>query len=47
VALFDRRRLPAPLRGEVELVFGTPIRFEADHDPADAALLLEQAVAAL
>ena len=47
MALFDRRRFPAPLRGEVEVVFGEPLRFDADSDPATVSARLEQAVAAL
>ncbi len=43
----DRRRWASPLRGEVELVVGDPIRFDADTDHAAATTRLEAAVAAL
>jgi long-chain acyl-CoA synthetase len=43
----DRRRWPSPLRGEVELVLGEPILFDADTDHAAATTRLEAAVAAL
>jgi long-chain acyl-CoA synthetase len=43
----DRRRWPSPLRGDVELVLGDPIRFDADTDHAAATTRLEAAVAAL
>lgn len=43
----DRRRWPAPLRGDVELVVGKPIRFDADTDHAAATTRLEAAVGAL
>jgi long-chain acyl-CoA synthetase len=36
-----------PWRGDVEIVFGEPMRFDGDTDPADATRQLEQAVAAL
>ena len=36
-----------PWRGEVELVFGAPIRFAWDTDHAAATARLEEAVAAL
>jgi hypothetical protein len=44
--LVDRRRFPAPLRSDVELVLGEPIRFDADTDHATATTQLEAAVAA-
>ena len=47
MSLIDRRRLPAPLRGDVELVIGQPIWFDADTDHATATTRLEAAVAAL
>ena len=37
----------APWRGDVELVFGEPIRFDADADPVAATTRLEDAVRAL
>jgi long-chain acyl-CoA synthetase len=37
----------SPWRGDVELIFGEPMRFDADMDPATATTLLEQAVDAL
>jgi len=43
----DRRRWPSPLRGDVELVLGEPILFDADTDHAAATTRLEAAVAAL
>ena len=43
----DRRRWPSPLRGDVELVVGDPIWFDADTDHATATTRLEAAVAAL
>jgi lysophospholipid acyltransferase (LPLAT)-like uncharacterized protein len=43
----DRRRFPSPLRGEVELLVGDPIWFDADTDHAAATTRLEAAVAAL
>jgi long-chain acyl-CoA synthetase len=43
----DRRRWPSSLRGDVELVIGEPIWFEADTDHASATTRLEAAVAAL
>ena len=43
----DRRRSPSPLRGDVELVLGDPIWFDADTDHAAATTRLESAVAAL
>jgi len=42
-----RRRFPAPLRGDVELILGEPIRFDADMDHAMATTQLEAAVEAL
>jgi long-chain acyl-CoA synthetase len=50
--LDSRGELPAdgrrhPWRGEVELVFGAPIRFAWDTDHAAATGQLEEAVAAL
>lgn len=47
MSIIDRRRLPAPLRGEVELVIGEPIWFDAETDHATATTRLEAAVAAL
>jgi len=43
----DRRRWPSPLRGDVELVLGDPLVFDADTDHAAATTRLEAAVAAL
>jgi long-chain acyl-CoA synthetase len=43
----DRRRWLSPLRGDVELVLGDPIIFDADTDHAAATTQLEAAVAAL
>ena len=47
MSIIDRRRFPARLRGDVELVIGEPIRFDADMDHATATTRLEAAVAAL
>jgi long-chain acyl-CoA synthetase len=47
MSLIDKRRFPAPLRGEVEFVVGEPLWFDADMDHAAATTRLEQAVAAL
>jgi long-chain acyl-CoA synthetase len=47
MSILDRRRFPAPLRGEVELVIGEPMWFDADTDHAAATTRLEAAVAAL
>jgi long-chain acyl-CoA synthetase len=47
MAFIDRRRWPAPLRGDVELVLGDPIWFDSDTDHATATTRLEAAVAAL
>jgi 1-acyl-sn-glycerol-3-phosphate acyltransferase len=41
----DRPR--PPWRGEVELIFGAPIRFDSDADPVVATSQLEEAVRAL
>jgi hypothetical protein len=47
MSIIDRRRLSGPVRGDVELVIGEPIRFDADTDHATATTRLEAAVAAL
>jgi long-chain acyl-CoA synthetase len=47
MSIIDRRSRPAPLRGDVDLVFGEPIWFDAETDPATATSRLEAAVAAL
>jgi long-chain acyl-CoA synthetase len=47
MSIIDRRRLAGPWRGDVELVIGEPIRFDADTDHATATTRLEAAVAAL
>jgi long-chain acyl-CoA synthetase len=47
MSLIDRRRWPSPMRGDVELVVGDPILFDADTDHASATTRLEAAVAAL
>ncbi len=47
MSIIDRRRLPSRLRGDVELVIGEPIWFDADMDHATATSRLEAAVAAL
>ena len=45
MAVLDR--MGWPLRGDVEVVFGDPIRFAGDTDPNEATRRLEAAVAAL
>src|SRR6185503_735983 len=47
MSIIDKRRLPAPLRGDVELVIGKPIWFDSTTDHATATTQLEAAVAAL
>jgi long-chain acyl-CoA synthetase len=47
MSIIDRRRLPASLRGDVELVIGEPMWFDAETDHATATTRLEAAVAAL
>ncbi len=43
----DQRGPGTSPRGDVEIVFGEPIHFDADTDPATATARLEEAVAAL
>ena len=47
MSVIDKRRLPAPLRGDVELIVGEPIWFDSTMDHAAATTRLEAAVAAL
>jgi long-chain acyl-CoA synthetase len=47
MSIIDRRRLPASLRGDVELVVGEPIWFDSTMDHNQATTLLEAAVEAL
>jgi long-chain acyl-CoA synthetase len=47
MSVIDRRRLPAPLRGDVELVVGEPMWFDSTMDHAAATTRMEAAVAAL
>ena len=47
MSFIDRRRLPAPLRGEVEFVIGEPMWFDQGTDPAVATEAVRAAVAAL
>ena len=47
MSIIDKRRLPAALRGDVELVFGKPIWFDSTMDHATATTQLEAAVEAL
>jgi len=47
MSIIDRRRLPSALRGDVELVVGAPIWFDAGTDHTTATMQLEAAVAAL
>jgi len=47
MSIIDRRRLSGPFRGDVELVVGEPMWFDAETDHAAATTRLEAAVAAL
>jgi long-chain acyl-CoA synthetase len=47
MSIIDKRRLPAALRGDVELVIGKPMWFDSTMDHAAATSLLEAAVEAL
>ena len=47
MSIIDRRHFPGPLRGDVELVIGEPMWFDADTDHAAATTRLEAAVATL
>ena len=47
ISIIDRRRLPSSFRGDVEVVVGKPLIFDADTDAATATLQLQEAVAAL
>jgi long-chain acyl-CoA synthetase len=47
MSIIDKRRLPAALRGDVELVIGKPIWFDSTMDHNAATTQLEAAVAAL
>jgi long-chain acyl-CoA synthetase len=47
MSIVDRRSFRGPVRGDVELVIGDPIWFDADTDHAAATTRLEAAVAAL
>lgn len=47
MSIIDRRRLPSALRGDVELIVGEPIWFDAGTDHATATTQLEAAVARL
>jgi long-chain acyl-CoA synthetase len=47
MSIIDRRRFPGPIRGDVEMVVGEPIWFDAETDHATATTRLEAAVAAL
>jgi long-chain acyl-CoA synthetase len=47
MSIVDRRSFQGPIRGDVELVVGDPIWFDADTDHATATTRLEAAVAAL
>jgi long-chain acyl-CoA synthetase len=47
ISIIDRRRLPSPFRGDVELIVGKPLVFDADTDAAAATQALQEAVAAL
>ncbi len=47
MSIIDERRLPAALRGDVELVIGKPIWFDSTMDHAAATTQLEAAVEAL
>jgi 1-acyl-sn-glycerol-3-phosphate acyltransferase len=43
----DRRGSGTSLRGDVEVIFGEPLLFDADTDPVEATTRLESAVGAL
>ena len=45
MSIIDRKGWP--LRGDVEVIFGDPIRFASDTDPGEATRRIEAAVAAL
>jgi long-chain acyl-CoA synthetase len=47
MSIIDKRRLPARIRGDVELVVGEPMWFDSTMDHAAATTRLEAAVAAL
>jgi long-chain acyl-CoA synthetase len=47
MSIIDRRSLRGPLRGDVELIVGEPIWFDAETDHATATTRMEAAVAAL
>jgi 1-acyl-sn-glycerol-3-phosphate acyltransferase len=47
MSIIDKRRLPAAIRGDVELVVGEPIWFDSTMDHNEATTMLEAAVAAL
>ncbi len=47
MSIVDRRRFPGPIRGDVELVIGEPMWFDADSDHATATTRLQAAVDAL
>ena len=47
MSIIDRRRFPAALRGDVELVVGEPMWFDSTMDHATATTQLEAAVAGL
>jgi long-chain acyl-CoA synthetase len=47
MSIIDRRRLPAALRGDVELIIGEPIWFDSTMDHNAATTQLEAAVGAL
>lgn len=47
MSVIDTRRLPSPVRGDVELVVGEPIWFDSTMDHATATTRLERALAEL
>ena len=47
LSIVDSRRLPSPLRGDVEIVVGEPIWFDSTLDHATATTQLEAALASL
>jgi long-chain acyl-CoA synthetase len=47
MSIIDRRQFRGPIRGDVELVVGEPMWFDAETDHATATTRLEAAVAAL
>ena len=47
ISIIDKRRRPSAFRGDVEVLVGRPLIFDADTDAAVATQQLQEAVAAL